>query len=170
MKDLLESNGSDVEVVSVSLCYCVMLGSPAFLIPVIVVSSCESEFVSHSREPQSVHFSKHSCRENSTPSACNDNDISILPREGVTMLEVFRAQCLQQKVQRNGDKSAVAMLNISRQLGCVFQDMEPPKSSSILRKNSNILKPIRCVRFTKAVVRHAKIRDQSLSLGMILPR
>ena len=33
------------------------------------------------------------------------------------------------------------------------------------RKSSNILKPIRCVRFTKAVVRHANIRDQKPSLG-----
>ena len=30
--------------------------------------------------------------------------------------------------KKNGDKSAVAMLKITRQLGCVFQDMEPPKS------------------------------------------
>ena len=29
------------------------------------------------------------------------------------------------------------------------------------------LKPIRCVRFTKPVVRHAHIRDQNPSLGMI---
>ena len=61
------------------------------------------------------------------------------------------------------------MLKSTRQLGCVFQDMEPPKSSSILRKSSNIRKPIRCVRFTKAVVRHAEIRDQNPSLGMICP-
>ena len=71
--------------------------------------------------------------------------------------------------KKNGDKSADAMLKITRQLGCVFQDMEPPKSSSILRKSSNNLKPIRCVRFTKAVVRHANIRDQNPSLGMICP-
>ena len=57
----------------------------------------------------------------------------------------------------------------TRQLGCVFQDMEPPKSSSILRKSSNILKPIRCVKFTKAVVRHADIRDHNPSFGMICP-
>ena len=50
--------------------------------------------------------------------------------------------------KKNGDKNAVAMMKITRQLGCVFQDMEPPKSSSILRKSSNILKPNRCVRFT----------------------
>ena len=71
--------------------------------------------------------------------------------------------------KKNGDKSTVAMLKRTRQLGCVFQDMEPPKSSSILRKSSNMLKPIRCVRFTEAVVRHADIRDQNSSLGMICP-
>ena len=71
--------------------------------------------------------------------------------------------------QKNGDKSAVAMLKITRQSGCVFQDMEPPKFSSILRKSSNILKPIQYVRFTKAFVRHADIRDQNPSLGMICP-
>ena len=61
------------------------------------------------------------------------------------------------------------MLKITRQLGCVFQDMEPPTSSSILRKSSSTLKPVRCVKFTKAVVRHAYIRDQNPSLGMICP-
>ena len=71
--------------------------------------------------------------------------------------------------KKNGDKSAVAMLKITRQLGCVFQDMEPPKSSSILRKSSNIRKPIQCVKFTEAVVRHADTRDQNPSLGMIYP-
>ena len=71
--------------------------------------------------------------------------------------------------KKNGDKSAVATLKSTRQLGCVLQDMEPPKSSSILRKSSNIRKPIRCVRFTKAVLRYANIRDQNLSLEMICP-
>ena len=69
--------------------------------------------------------------------------------------------------KKNGHKCAVAMLkheqhdrtgrpvvydsSNTRQLGCVFQDMEPPKSSSILRKSSDIRKPMRCVKFTKAV-------------------
>ena len=57
--------------------------------------------------------------------------------------------------KNNGDNSAVAMLKSTRQLGCVFQDMERPKSSSILRKSSDMQKPIRCVNLTKAVVRHA---------------
>ena len=71
--------------------------------------------------------------------------------------------------KKNGVKSAVAMLKNTRQLGCVCQDMEPPKSSSILRKSSNIRKPIRCVKFTKAVVRHADIRGLNPSLRMICP-
>ena len=71
--------------------------------------------------------------------------------------------------KKNGDRIAVAVLKNTRQLVCVSQDMEPPKSSSILGKSSNILKPIRCVRFTEAVLRHANIRDQKQSLGTICP-
>ena len=71
------------------------------------------------------------------------------------------------KPVKNGDNSAVAIEKDARQLVCVFQDMEPPRSSSILWKSSNILKPIRCVQFTKAVLRHANIRDQKPSLGII---
>ena len=71
--------------------------------------------------------------------------------------------------QRTGRPVLDAYSSSTRQVGCVCQDMEPPKSSSILRKRSNILKPIRCVRFIKPVVRHADIRDQNPSLGMICP-
>ena len=71
--------------------------------------------------------------------------------------------------KKNGQKSAVAILKITRHLGCESQDLEPLKSSSILRKSSNIRKPIRCVQFTKAVLRHANIRDQIPSFGMICP-
>ena len=54
-----------------------------------------------------------------------------------------------------------------RQLGCVFQDMKPPKS--ILRKSSGMQRPIQRVKFTKAIARHTKIRDQNPSLGYICP-
>ena len=64
------------------------------------------------------------------------------------------------KSETNDDKIAVAIVKNTRQLGCVFQDMEPPKSSSILRKSSNMLKPIRCLQFSEALLRHANIRDQ----------
>ena len=61
------------------------------------------------------------------------------------------------------------MLKITRQLGFVFQDIEPAKSSSILRKSSDIRKPIRRVKFTKAIARHTKIQNQNPSLGLICP-
>ena len=55
----------------------------------------------------------------------------------------------------------------ARQLGCVFQDMKPPKS--ILWKSSDMQRPIQRVKFTKAIARHTKIRDQNPSLGYICP-
>ena len=55
----------------------------------------------------------------------------------------------------------------SRQLGCVFQDMTPPKS--ILRKCTDMSKPIQRVKFTKAIARHTKIRDNNPSLGYVCP-
>ena len=51
----------------------------------------------------------------------------------------------------------------TRQFGCVFQDMEPPKLSPILRKSSDMQKPIQRVKFTKAIARHTKIRDHSFA-------
>ena len=45
----------------------------------------------------------------------------------------------------------------------VFQDMKPPKS--ILRKSSDMKKPIQRVKITKAIARRTKIRDQNSSIG-----
>ena len=73
------------------------------------------------------------------------------------------------KSQKHGDRIAVAIFFNTQQLGCVSQDMEPPKSSSILRKSSTISKPIRHDQLTKAVLRHANIRHTKLSLGVICP-
>ena len=64
--------------------------------------------------------------------------------------------------KKNDDKSAVAMLKITRQLS--------RRSLHRFRGRAQKKgKPIRCVQFTKAVVRHADIRDQNPSLGMICP-
>ena len=48
-------------------------------------------------------------------------------------------------------------------MGCAFQDMMPPKS--ILWKSTDMQRPIQRVKFTKAIVRHTKIRDKNPSLG-----
>ena len=66
-----------------------------------------------------------------------------------------------------GQKSSQRRSSDARQLGCVFQDMTPPKS--ILRKCTDMRKPIQRVKFTKAIARHTEIRDQNPSLGYICP-
>ena len=66
-----------------------------------------------------------------------------------------------------GQNSSKRQSSDARQLGCVFQDMKPPKS--ILGKSTNMQRPIQRVKFTKAIARHAKIRDQNPSLGNICP-
>ena len=66
-----------------------------------------------------------------------------------------------------GRRSSQRRSSDARQLGCVFQDMTPPKS--ILRKSTDMQRPIQRVKFTKAIARHTKIRDQNPSLGYICP-
>ena len=69
--------------------------------------------------------------------------------------------------QKLGQISYKRQSSDARQLGCVFQDMTPPKS--ILRKCTDMPKPIQRVIFTKAIARHTQIRDQNPSLGEICP-
>ena len=72
------------------------------------------------------------------------------------------------KPKKDGDKSVVIILKDSRQLVCVFQDTEPPESSPILRKSTNVLGTIRRVRSTKVTQCHANIRENNgPSLGKI---
>ena len=66
-----------------------------------------------------------------------------------------------------GQKSANRQISDARQLGCVFQDMKPPKS--VLWKSTDMPKPIQRVKLTKTIAHHAKIRDQNPSLGYICP-
>ena len=66
-----------------------------------------------------------------------------------------------------GRRSSQRGSSNTRQLGCVFQDMEPPKP--ILRKGSDMPRPIQCVKFTKAIARHTTVRDQNPSLRCICP-
>ena len=69
--------------------------------------------------------------------------------------------------EKLGQKSSQRRSFDARQLGRVFQNMTPPKS--ILRKCAEMRKPIQRVKFTKAIARHTKIRDQNPSIGYICP-
>ena len=63
-----------------------------------------------------------------------------------------------------GQKSSKRQLSDARQLGCVFQDMTPLKS--ILRKCTDMRKPIQRVKFTKAIARHTKFETKILRSDM----
>ena len=76
--------------------------------------------------------------------------------------DIKRDTCHELKRGHVGRRSSSA-----RHLGCVFQDMKPPKP--ILRKSTNMQRPIQRVKFTKAIARHTKIRDENPSLGCICP-
>ena len=103
---------------------------------------------------------KHDWHENvGQPVVCRDKNLERSGRPDMnrdTYHELKRGSTGRQR--RSSD---------TRQLGCVFQDMKPPKS--ILRKSSDMQKPIQRVKFTKAVARHTKIRDPNPSLGYICP-
>ena len=73
----------------------------------------------------------------------------------------------QSRGKKLGRNSSKRQLSDTRQLGCVFQDMTPPKS--ILRKSTDMPKTIQRVKYKKAIARHTKIRDQNPSLGYICP-
>ena len=63
--------------------------------------------------------------------------------------------------KKGGDKSAVTVVRSVRQLNCVSQDTGPPDSVTISRKSNKVLGPNRRVRFTRAALRHANIRESS---------
>ena len=136
-----------------------------------------------SKELAPIHSVKNGILQNSC-SSTSPRVVADLGKSALTHCQVDEQP--SKRFKKNGDKSAVAVLkkhelydrtvrpvvydsSNTRQFNCVFQDMEPPKSSSILRNSLDIRKPIRCVRFTKAVARHADIRDQNPSLGRICP-
>ena len=76
-------------------------------------------------------------------------------------------QPVKRSDEKLGQNSSKRRFSDARQLGCVFQDMTPPKS--ILWKSTDMPIPIQRVKFTKAIARHTKIRDQNPSLGCICP-
>ena len=69
-----------------------------------------------------------------------------------------------------GGKGSVALLRNSKQLGCVFQDIELPKSESIFRKSTKSLGSKRSVRFSKGTLRHVKIRERKGSSQGVIQR
>ena len=101
----------------------------------------------------------HSVKSGILQNACSTRVVAELGKSALMCIARLK-NSLAKGPKKNGDKSAVAMLkkhehycrtgrpvvNVyssnTQEFGCQFQDMEPPKSSSILRKSSDIRKPI----------------------------
>ena len=65
-----------------------------------------------------------------------------------------------QPKKKNGGKGSVALSKNSKQSGCVFQDIEPRKSNSILRKGTIFLGPKHNLQFSQGTLRHMQIRER----------
>ena len=91
--------------------------------------------------------------------------VAMLKKGNWQEREPVTGQLDKRSDKKLGRRSSQRRSSNARQLGCVFQDMTPPKS--ILRKCTDMPKTIQRVKFTKALARHTKIRDQNPSLGSI---
>ena len=61
-------------------------------------------------------------------------------------------------------------MSFSLSLGCVFSDTDPPRSSSILRKGTTIMKTSDKVTFSLNALRHTRIwKKKGPSLGVFQP-
>ena len=60
-------------------------------------------------------------------------------------------QLVKRSDEQLGQNSSKRQSSDARQLGCIFQDMTPPKS--ILRKSTDMQKPIQRMKFTEAIAR-----------------
>ena len=99
------------------------------------------------------------CKKNDDKSA-----VAMLKKENWQEREPVTDECHdrpgkpgKRSDKKLGQNSSKRQFSDAQQLGCVFQDMTPPKS--ILRKSTDMPKPIQRVKFTKAIARHTKIRD-----------
>ena len=151
--------------------------------------TCNNSFCEKCHPPECLyHMTKSGCRfgescafahrqvdEQPTRRSKTKNDKSAVAmwKEGNWQESVSDAchdrtgQLVKRSDQKLGQNSSKRRFSDARQLGCVFQDMTPPKS--IRRKSTDMPKPIQRVKFTKAIARHTKIRDQNPSLGYICP-
>ena len=149
-----------------------------------LTATCTNSFCDKWHPPECLFYkTKSGCRfgekcscahrqvdeQPSKRSAKNDDKsaVAMLKKHELYDRTVKPVVCSDTRHERQGP--VVCNSSKTLQLGCVFQNMEPPKFSSILRKSSDMQKPIRCVQFTKAVVRRANFRDKNPSLGYICP-
>ena len=96
----------------------------------------------------------------------NDDKSSVASLEkGKVARKRIRLRCLSRSTGQPVKRSDKKLGQISSKR----QSSDAQQLGSILRKCTDMPKPIQRVKFTKAVARHTKIRDQNPSLGHICP-
>ena len=94
------------------------------------------------------------CQGNKTASGCNFGEKCVLRHTEVDSQH-------SEKPKKSGGKGSVASsLKNSKESGCVLQDVEPPKSKSILRESPKFLGSKRSVQFSKGTPRHVTSRER----------
>ena len=98
--------------------------------------------VGNTRTPRVIHGILPCVRITEPNRAANSMKSALLCTE--------RLDCQPNKQpKKNSGKGSVALLRNSRELSCVCQDIEPPKSKSISRNGTKFLGPKRSVEFLK---------------------
>ena len=154
---------------------------PEERVPVVECFDCPARITSKELAPI------HSVKSGTLQNACSTSPRMVADFGKSALMRIAKLMnSLAKWSKKNGDRSAVAMLkkhephdrtgrpvvcdsSNTRQLGCVFQDMEPPKSSSILRKSSNIRKPDPTCKIHESRCTSRRHSKPNPSLGLICP-
>ena len=116
--------------------------------------ACKNYLEGTCTNPSCDYWHPPVCQNYKTESGCNFGD--KCPSRHT---EVDRQP--SKKSKKSGGKRSVASLTESKHLGCLFQDTEPPKSKSILRKSTISLGSDRTVRFSKDTLHPVKFRERN---------
>ena len=154
--------------------------------------TCNNSFCERWHPPEWLYYkTKSGCRfgekcsfvhrqvdEQPTKSSFSNNDksaVAMLKKGNWQEGEPVTDECndrpgkpVKRSHKKFGEISSKRQFSDVRRLGCVFRDMTPPKSN--LRKSTDMPKPIQRVKFTKAIARHTKIRDQKSLARLHLSR
>ena len=137
---------------------------------VCLKGTCTNSFSGKWHPPECLFYkTKSGCRFGEKCSYAHRQGDEQPGKRSKRMVTKVQLLCCRSMSYDGAGRPVVYDSSNTRQFGCVFEDMESPRLSSILRKSSNMQKPIPRLKFTKAIARHTKIRDQNPSIGLICP-
>ena len=142
--------------------------SPASDAPIVVARSSSLDSRLHLLEGKTIGVTadKNYRTRNCTNPSCDHGHAPVCPNYKTKSGCEFGDKCLfrhteadkqpNKKLKKSGRQGSVALLKKSKHLGCVFQDTEPPRSKTILRKSLKSVGSDRTIRFSKGTLHHVK--------------